>query len=135
MSGIVARARSPNAEGSTGTGRQPSTRRPARSAACSSADTRITALLALRQEHHPNTQPPALRELEVEPFQLAGEQALRNLEEQASAVARLAIRCHGATMRNVDDRKDRFFNELVSTLAPMCARNPTPQASCSSRGS
>ena len=63
------------------------------------------------------------------------EELVRDLNEDAGAVAGLRIAAARAAMRQVDQDLDALGDDVVRVLPLILAMKPIPQASCSLRGS
>ena len=66
---------------------------------------------------------------------LAAQEGVRELDQQAGAVAGLGIAAASAAVLRVDQHLDALGHDLVGLLPRMLATKPTPQASRSSAGS
>ena len=64
----------------------------------------------------------------------ANEELVRNLDEDARAVARFWIASAGTTMGQVQKDLDSLVDDVVTFVPEMLATNPMPQASCSCAG-
>ena len=60
---------------------------------------------------------------------------VRDLDQNAGAVAGLRIAAAGAAMGQVEQHFNSLANDVVALCPAMLATNPMPQASCSLRGS
>ena len=84
-----------------------------------------------RQKDHADAVLAGLRQLDVQAATFAGEELVRNLDEDAGAVAGLRIAAAGAAMGQVDQDLDALAHDVVARVPLMLATKPMPQASCS----
>src|SRR5258706_777444 len=70
-----------------------------------------------RQEHHTDAVTPRLRQNESQLYALPRQELMRDLNENACAVARFRIAPAGATVRQIDEDLDPFLHDLVRFLA------------------
>ena len=120
---------------STGVSRQPRTRQAL------FADDALQDAFALqawmlldRQKDHSYAIAPAVRQGKAELLTFAREELVRNLDEDARAVARFRIASAGAAMGQVEQDLNALFDDVVTFLPEMLATKPMPQASCSCDG-
>jgi hypothetical protein len=76
-----------------------------------------------------------LHELAAQLFDLATEELMGNLREDAGAVTGLCVRVQGPAMGQIAECLDGVFEDAMFLRPSMLATKPTPQASCSNFGS
>jgi hypothetical protein len=88
-----------------------------------------------RQEAHRDGIVARLRQGHARGFGPVAEQRIGNLDQDAGAVAQQRIGAHRAAMVEIDENLQPWLM-IVWLFAPLIlATKPTPQASCSLRGS
>ena len=121
MYGCDARAMRPMASTFTGVSRQPSTVSPSSRAIRSRIPSRDQPVRRLHgQEHHAHAVFARGRQREAQLRAFAREKFVRNLDQDAGAVARLRIAAAGAAMRQVDQDLQSLCDDVVRLLALGC---------------
>ena len=116
----------------SGVSRQPSTVRPFFAHDAFDNALALQALLAFhRQENHAHAVFARRRQREAEARAFAREKLVRNLDQDARAVARFRIAAAGAAVRQVDENLNALLDDVVGFWPLMLATKPIPQASCS----
>ena len=70
-----------------------------------------------RQEHHPDTVLAGVGQREAALRAGAGEELVRNLDQNAGAVARLRVAAAGSAVRQVQQNLDALQDDVVRLLA------------------
>ena len=83
----------------------------------------------------PTAYSPGFGKRKAEPVRLLGEELVRDLQQDAGAVAGARIGADRAAMLEIAEDRERVLDQLVRLAPLMSAMKPTPQESFSSAGS
>ena len=84
----------------------------------------------------PTAYSPGAGNSKSESCALARKKLVRNLNQNAGAIAGFRIAAAGAAVRQIDQYLNSLLDNLDGSCSPrMLATNPIPQASCSCAGS